>query len=183
MMGEGMRFSCSGTLASMACGLPYAIAAAIAHPDRQVVAFVGDGGLAMLLGELATVVKYGLDIKIVCLRNNSLGQIRWEQMVFLGNPEYACELQPIDFATVARGFGMAGYTLDDPHQVEATMQEAFAREGPVLIDAVIDPNEPPHTPSITLKQALHLAEALARGTPQGGKIARTIASDVVRQLV
>ena len=108
------KFSCSGNLATMACGLPYAIAAAIAHPDRQVVCFVGDGGLTMLLGELATCVKYGLNVKIVVIKNNSLGQIKWEQMVFLGNPEYACDLQPIDFAAVARGFGVEAYRIEDP---------------------------------------------------------------------
>ena len=91
-MRGNMMFSCSGNLATMACGLPYAIAAAVAHPGRQVVAFVGDGGLTMLMGELATCVKYGLDVKVVVIKNNSLGQIKWEQMVFLGNPEYVCDL-------------------------------------------------------------------------------------------
>jgi hypothetical protein len=82
-------FSLSGTLASMANGLPYAIAAQLAYPQRQVVAFVGDGGFSMLMGELATAVKYRLPIKIVIVKNNSLGQIRWEQMAFLGNPNTA----------------------------------------------------------------------------------------------
>src|SRR5581483_1111684 len=78
-----MMFSCSGNLATMACGLPYAVAAAVAYPGRQVVAFVGDGGLTMLMGELATCVKYGLDVKVIVIKNNTLGQIKWEQMVFL----------------------------------------------------------------------------------------------------
>jgi pyruvate dehydrogenase (quinone)/pyruvate oxidase len=86
-MRGNMMFSCSGTLASMGCALPYAVAAAVAYPGRQVVAFVGDGGLTMMLGELATCVKYGLDVKIVVIKNDTLGQIKWEQMVFLGNPE------------------------------------------------------------------------------------------------
>ncbi len=137
----------------------------------------------MLLGELATVAKYNLNIKVVCLRNNSLGQIKWEQMVFLGNPEYVCDLQPIDFAMVARGFGIQGFTLDDPLRCPQIVREAFDAPGPAVIDAVIDPFEPPHVPKITPKQAAHLAEALARGTPQGGKIALTIASDLVRELI
>src|SRR3954451_20333685 len=87
-MRGNMMFSCSGNLATMACGLPYANAAAVAYPGRQVIAFVGDGGFTMLLGELATAVKYQLDVKIVIIKNNVLGQIKWEQMVFLGNPEY-----------------------------------------------------------------------------------------------
>jgi pyruvate dehydrogenase (quinone) len=85
---EGMKFSVSGTLASMACGLPYAIAAQIAYPERQSVAFVGDGGLAMLMGEFATAVQYNLPIKVIVIKNNTLGMIRWEQTGFLGNPEF-----------------------------------------------------------------------------------------------
>ena len=79
-----------------------------------MVAFVGDGGFSMLMGELATAVKYRLPIKIVIVKNNSLGQIRWEQMAFLGNPEYGCDLQPIDFAAFARACGATGFTIEDP---------------------------------------------------------------------
>ena len=167
----------------MACGLPYAIAAAIAHPGRQVVAFVGDGGLTMLLGELATCVKYNLDVKIVVIKNNSLGQIKWEQMVFLGNPEYVCDLQPIDFAAVARGFGVQGFTVDDPEICADVLRQALSTRGPALVEAVVDPNEPPMPPMVTLKQATHLAESLARGTPAAGKIALTIVSDTVREII
>jgi pyruvate dehydrogenase (quinone)/pyruvate oxidase len=182
-MRGNMMFSCSGNLATMACGLPYAIAAAIAYPGRQVVAFVGDGGLSMLLAELATCVKYALDVKIVVIKNNTLGQIKWEQMVFLGNPEYGCELEPIDFATVARGFGVSAFTIDDPARCGSTLREALNAPGPTLIEAVVDPHEPPMPPKATLKQVTRLAESLARGTPARGKIALTIASDVVREIV
>jgi pyruvate dehydrogenase (quinone) len=178
-----MMFSCSGNLATMACGLPYAIAAAVACPGRQVVAFVGDGGLTMLLGELATCVKYGLDVKIVVIKNNSLGQIKWEQMVFLGNPEFGCDLQPIDFNAVARGFGVAGFSVDDPGRCGETLREALSVRGPALIEAVVDPHEPPMPPKATMRQMAHLAEALARGTPARRKIALTIASNVVREMV
>jgi pyruvate dehydrogenase (quinone)/pyruvate oxidase len=182
-MRGNMQFSCSGNLATMACGLPYAIAGAVAYPGRQVVAFVGDGGLTMLMGELATCVKYGLDVKIVVIKNNTLGQIKWEQMVFLGNPEYACELQPIDFAAVARGFGVAAFSIDDPARCGEALREALNTPGPVLIEAVVDPHEPPMPPKATIKQVAHLAQSLARGTPASGKIALTIASDVVREIV
>ena len=182
-MRGNMMFSCSGNLATMACGLPYAVAAAVAYPGRQVVAFVGDGALTMLIGELATCVKYGLDVKIVVIKNNSLGQIKWEQMVFLGNPEYVCDLQPIDFATVARGFGVQGFTVDDPAKCGEVLRQALATRGPALVEAVVDPHEPPMPPKATLKQAAHLAESLARGTPAADKIALTIASDTVREVV
>jgi len=178
-----MQFSCSGNLATMACGLPYAISAAVAYPGRQVVAFVGDGGLTMLIGELATCVKYGLDVKVIVIKNNALGQIKWEQMVFLGNPEYVCDLQPIDFVTVARGFGVAGFAIDDPARCNEVLREALNTPGPVLVEAVVDPYEPPMPPKATVKQVTRLAESLARGTPARSKIALTIASDVVREIV
>ena len=178
-----MKFSCSGTLASMGCGLPYANAAALAYPNRQVIAFVGDGGLSMLMGELATTVKYGLDVKIVVIKNNSLGQIKWEQMVFLGNPEYGCELQPIDFTAVARGFGFASFTIEDPADCGNILRDALSTSGPVLVEAIVDPHEPPMPPRVTLEQATNFAQALASGTPNAGKIALTIASDTVRELV
>jgi pyruvate dehydrogenase (quinone) len=178
-----MLFSCSGNLATMACGLPYAVAAAVAYPGRQVIAFVGDGGLTMLLGELATCVKYDLDVKIVVIKNNSLGQIKWEQMVFLGNPEYVCDLQPIDFAAVARGFGLEAFSVEDPARCGEVLRRALAVRGPALVEAVVDPHEPPMPPKVTLKQAAHFAESLARGTPARRKIALTVASDTVREII
>jgi pyruvate dehydrogenase (quinone) len=178
-----MMFSVSGNLASMACALPYAISAAVAYPGRQVVAFVGDGGLSMLMCELATCVKYGLDVKIVVIKNNSLAHIKWEQMVFLGNPEYGCELQPIDFAAVARGFGLTAFTVDDPARCGEILRQALAAKGPVLVEAVTDPHEPPIPPKATLGEAAQLAKALARGSPDGAKIARTVAAHIVREIV
>jgi pyruvate dehydrogenase (quinone) len=180
---EGQMFSCSGNLATMACGLPYAIAAAVAFPDRQVVAFVGDGGLTMLMGELATCAKYNLNVKIVVIKNNVLGQIKWEQMIFLGNPEYVCELEPIDFAMVARGFGVTGLSVDDPARCGEVLAQALSAPGPALVEAVVDPNEPPMPPKFTFDQVKHFAEALARGTPGREKIALTIAADQIREIV
>ena len=95
-----MKFSLSGSLATMANGLPYSIGAAVAFPGRQVVCIVGDGGLTMLMGEIATLVKYKLPVKVIVIKNNVLGQIKWEQMVMEGNPEYGVELEPIDFAGI-----------------------------------------------------------------------------------
>jgi pyruvate dehydrogenase (quinone) len=180
---RGQMFSLSGTLASMANGLPYTIAAQIAHPDRQCVAFVGDGGFSMLMAEFATAVKYQLPIKVIVIKNNTLGMIKWEQMVFLGNPEYECELHPIDFAAFARACGGIGVTITEPAACGDILQEALAAPGPVLVEAVVDPFEPPMPPKIETKQALHFAEALARGTPKRMKIATTILEDKVRELV
>ncbi|MGH7039950.1 MAG: thiamine pyrophosphate-dependent enzyme [Stellaceae bacterium] len=178
-----MMFSCSGNLATMACGLPYAAAAAVAYPTRQVIAFVGDGGLTMLMGELATCVKHGLNVKIVVIKNNTLGQIKWEQMVFLGNPEFGCELQPIDFVEVARACGAQGFRIDDPAECGDVLERALAVSGPVLIEALVDANEPPMPPKATVKQMRNFAESLVRGTPNRSRIALTVASDTVRELV
>ncbi|MGN6588733.1 MAG: thiamine pyrophosphate-dependent enzyme [Sphingomicrobium sp.] len=182
-MRGSMQFSCSGTLASMACGLPYAIGAATAHPDRQVVAVIGDGSAAMLMGDLVTLRKYNLNAKVIVIKNNALGQIKWEQMVFLGNPEFGCELEPIDFVRVAEGCGIRGVSIDDPARCGDQLREALATPGPCLIEAVVDPFEPPLPPKIEAKQALHMAEALAKGTPHALKTALTLGSDTVRELV
>jgi pyruvate dehydrogenase (quinone)/pyruvate oxidase len=180
---RGQLHSLSGTLATMAPGLPYAIAAQVAYPDRQVVAFVGDGGFSMLMAEFATCVKYRLPVKIVIVKNNTLGQIKWEQMVFLGNPEYVCELQPIDFAMFARACGGTGFTIDDPRRCGDVLDEALATPGPVIVEAVVDPFEPPLPAKVTARQALHFAESLARGEPNRSRIALTVLGDRVRELV
>jgi pyruvate dehydrogenase (quinone) len=180
---RGQMFSVSGNLASMANGLPYAIAAQIAFPARQSVAFVGDGGFTMLMGDFVTAVKYNLPIKVIVVKNNSLGQIKWEQMVFLGNPEYGCDLQPIDFAGFARACGGEGFRIEDPRECGTVLDEALSISGPVVVEAVVDPFEPPRPPKITMEQAAHLAEALAKGTPNRKEIALTLLSDKVRELV
>ena len=180
---RGQLHAVSGNLASMACGLPYAIAAQFAYPDRPCVAFVGDGGFSMLMAELATCVKYQLPVKIVVVKTDTLGQIKWEQMVFLGNPEYGCDLQPIDFAAFARACGAAGFTIADPRDCGRVLDEALATPGPVVVEAVVDPFEPPLPAKVTLEQAAKLARSLLRGEPNREKIALTILSDKVRELV
>jgi pyruvate dehydrogenase (quinone) len=182
-MRPGMKFSLSGTLATMANGLPYSIAAQVAYPERQVVAIVGDGGFTMLMGELATCVKYNLPVKVLIYKNNMLGEIRWEQMIFQGNPEYGVELQPIDFAKAAEAFGVAGYTIERPQDAAETLRAALSHPGPAVIEAVVDPNEPPWPPKIKLDQAVKFGEALLRGEPNRGKLALTVVSDKVRGIV
>jgi pyruvate dehydrogenase (quinone) len=170
-------------LASMANGLPYTIAAQIAYPDRQCVAFIGDGGFSMLMAEFATAVKYGLPIKVIIIKNNVLGQIKWEQMVFLGNPEYGVELHPIDFAAFARACGADGFTIEEPADCGDILEQALNTPGPVIVEAVVDPFEPPHPAKITPEQALKFAESLARGQPRRMEIAKTIARDVFREMI
>ncbi|HEU4875617.1 MAG TPA: thiamine pyrophosphate-dependent enzyme [Pyrinomonadaceae bacterium] len=180
---RGQMYSLSGTLATMANGLPYTIAAQVAYPDRQCVAFVGDGGFTMLMGEFATAVKYQLPIKVVVIKNNTLGQIKWEQLVFLGNPEYGCELHPIDFAAFARACGGGGYRIEDPAECGRVLDEALNTNQPALIEAVVDPFEPPMPPKVSLDQAAKFAESLIKGTPNRGKMALTVLEDKVRELI
>ena len=180
---RGQLHSISGTLATMACGLPYTIAAQAAYPDRPCIAFVGDGGFSMLMAEFVTAVKYKLPIKVVIIKNNTLGQIKWEQMVFLGNPEYGCDLQPIDFAAFARACGGTGFTVEDPKECGKVLDAALATAGPVVVEAVVDPFEPPMPPKATLKQGYELAKALARGQPAAGKIMATILEDRVKEMI
>ena len=104
-------------------------------------------------------------------------------MVFLGNPEYACDVSPIDFAAFARACGGTGFTITDPADCGRVLDKALATRGPVIIDAIVDPHEPPMPPKVTVDQTIKLAEALAKGTPNRKKIALTIASDKVRELV
>jgi pyruvate dehydrogenase (quinone)/pyruvate oxidase len=180
---RGQMYSLSGTLASMANGLPYTIAAQIAYPERQCIAFVGDGGFSMLMAEFATAVKYQLPIKVVIIKNNTLGMIKWEQMVFLGNPEYGCELQPMDFAAFAGACGGAGFKIEDPAECGTILDQALATPGPAIVEAVVDPFVPPMPAKITLDQSTKFAQSLARGEPNRSKIAWTVLSDKVREMI
>jgi len=173
-MRKGMKFSVSGTLASMGCGLPYALAAQIAYPERQCVAFVGDGGFTMLMGEFATAVQYDLPIKVIILKNNVLGMIRWEQMAFLGNPEFGVEFSPIDFAKFAEACGGKGYSIKEYSEVESTMKIAMKERKPTIVEAYVDPFEPPMPPKTDPEFARNMAESFAKGQPYVRRIGLTL---------
>jgi pyruvate dehydrogenase (quinone) len=180
---RGQMHTLSGNLATMAPGLPYTIAAQVAFPNRQCIAFVGDGGFSMLMADFVTAVKYKLPIKVVIIKNNTLGQIKWEQMVFLGNPEYGVDLHPIDFAAFAHACGGVGFTVDDSADCGHAVEEFLNAPGPAVLQAVVDPFEPPMPAKVEAQQALHFAESLARGEPNRKKIALTTMSDAVRELI
>jgi pyruvate dehydrogenase (quinone) len=182
-MRDRMQFSLSGTLATMANGLPYSIGAAVAYPGRQVVCIVGDGGFTMLMGEVATLVKYNLPVKVIIIKNDVLGMIKWEQMVLEGNPQFGVQLQPINFAAYARACGAGGFTIEKPQEAEAVLREALAYDGPAIVEAVVDPNEPPLPGNISVKQALKFAEALARGEKDRWNIIKTVLKDRIREVV
>jgi pyruvate dehydrogenase (quinone) len=178
---KGMEFSLSGTLASMACGLQYAIAAQIAFPKRQSVAFVGDGGFTMLMSEFATAVQYNLPIKVVILKNNTLGMIRWEQMAFLGNPEFGVEFTPIDFVRFAEACGGKGYSIREPSEVGSVLHEAMTQKIPTIIEAYVDPFDPPMPPKVEMEFVRKLAESFAKGQPYATRIGLTLYRNQVHE--
>lgn len=181
-MKDGQAFGVSGTLASMACGLPYAIAAGIAFPGRPVFAVVGDGGFAMQLGEFSTAVRYRIPLKVLVLKNNMLNQIAWEQMMFLGNPQFGCELQPIDFAMAAEAMGGIGYSVSRPEDVESMLDAAFAVDGPVVIEAVVDAYEPMMPPKMPPDYAKNFRKALPE-TPGHEEIAANVAEEPLKTMM
>jgi pyruvate dehydrogenase (quinone) len=180
---DQMQFSLSGSLATMANGLPYSIGAAVAYPGRQVVCIVGDGGFTMLMGEVATLVKYKLPVKVIIIKNNALGQIKWEQIVEDAYPEFGVDLQPIDFAGYAKNCGAAGYCIDDPARAEAVLREALAHPGPAVIECVVDPNEPPMPGKISMGQAINFAESLLHGEKNRWDIVKSVLADKVREVI
>ncbi len=180
---DQMQFSLSGSLATMANGLPYSIGAAVAYPGRQVVCIVGDGGFTMLMGEIATLVKYKLPVKVIIIKNNALGQIKWEQIVEDGYPEFGVDLQPIDFAGYAKNCGAEGYCIEDPARAEAVLREALAHPGPAVIECVVDPNEPPMPGKISTEQAIKFAESLLHGEKSRWDIVKSVLADKVREVI
>ncbi len=177
------EFYLSGNLASMAPGLPYAIGIQHAYPGRQVIAYVGDGGFAMLMAEFHTAAWHRLPIKVVINNNNSLGQILWEQMV-LGFPEHGVRFgTPLpDYAAWARAAGGFGVHVDKPGDLPVALEEALAYDGPALVDVAVDPNEPPMPGKVTYEQAKKFAEAFLRGQPNRAAIATTLFKDKIEQL-
>jgi pyruvate dehydrogenase (quinone)/pyruvate oxidase len=179
---RGQMFSFSGTMCSMMAALPYAIGAQVAYPDRQVVALTGDGSLTMMMGELATLAQHALPVKVVVMRNDVLGLIKWEQMAFLGNPQYGVELAPVDFTKVAEACGLKGVRIEDPARVGDQLREALSMEGPALIEAVVDPHDMPMTPRINTEHAKGLAWGLAQGEPNRERIALTMSRVLAKEM-
>ncbi|MBZ9658276.1 pyruvate oxidase [Mesorhizobium sp. ESP-6-4] len=178
----GQAFSVSGALASMSCGLSYAIAAGIAFPGRPIAAIVGDGGLAMQLGEFSTAVRYGVPLKLLVIKNNMLNQIAWEQMMFLGNPQFGCELQPIDFAKAAEAMGGKGFSIERAEEIERVLDQAFAASGPVIIEALVDAYEPMMPPKMPPDYAKNFRKALPR-TPGRDQIEENVAQEPAKTMM
>jgi pyruvate dehydrogenase (quinone) len=167
---RGMRASLSGTLATMGCGVPYAIAAKFAHPERVAIALVGDGAMQMNgMSELITVAKYWREwddprLVVLVLNNRDLNQVTWEQRAMEGDPKFAAaqSLPDVPYARYAEMLGLRGIRVDDPDEVGAAWDAALAAERPVVLEAITDPEVPPLPPHITFDQARAMTSALRR---------------------
>jgi pyruvate dehydrogenase (quinone) len=177
------QFYLSGNLATMAPGLPYAIGIQHAFPGRQVIAFVGDGGFAMLMAEFLTAVQQQLPVKVVINNNNALGQILWEQMV-LGYPEHGVRYpEPFaDYAAFATANGALGMKVTNPGELAGAIQLALNHPGPALLDVNVNPAEPPLPGKVEYEQAKNFALAFLRGQPHRATIATTLLKDRIQQL-
>ncbi|UFN48749.1 thiamine pyrophosphate-requiring protein [Roseomonas sp. OT10] len=187
---RGMMASLSGGLASMGSGVPYAIGAKFAHPDRPVLAICGDGAMQMNgLAELLTIAKYrdrwpDQRLVVLVLNNRDLNQVTWEQRVMEGSPKFEASqsLPDFDYARFAESIGLTGIRVDDPEKLGDAWARAFAADRPVVLEARTDPNVPPLPPHVTLKQALGFTKSMA-GEPELGSVIANTARQVVGTLL
>jgi pyruvate dehydrogenase (quinone) len=146
---------------SMANAMPQAIGAALACPGRQVIALCGDGGLSMLLGDLATITQYKLPIKIIVFNNRSLGMVKLEMEV-AGLPDWQTDMYDPDFALVAQAMGMKGITVREPDDVKQALKEAFMFKGPALVNIMTDPNALAMPSKIEFEQVKGMALSMTK---------------------
>ncbi|QRM34086.1 thiamine pyrophosphate-requiring protein [Microvirga sp. VF16] len=188
---RGMMGSVSGTLATMGCAVPYAVAAKFSHPDRPVIALVGDGAMQMNgLTELITISKYWTRwadprLVVMVLNNRDLAYVTWEERVQTGDPKWepSQQLPDVPYAEFARSIGLGALRIENPEQVGPAWEAALSADRPFVLDMVTDPNVPPLPPHITLKQARHFMEALAKEDPESGSVILDTARSLVGSIL
>jgi pyruvate dehydrogenase (quinone) len=176
----GMKAGISGTLATMGCAVPYALGAKFAHPDRPVIAAVGDGAMQMIGNNtLIDLVHYAerwenRQMVVLVLNNGDLNEVTWEQRAMSGDPRYEVSqtLPAFPFARYAELVGMKGLRVDDPERVRDAWEEALAHDGPVLYEAVTDPNMPPLPPQLRFETVRNMTRAFMKGDPAAREIMR-----------
>jgi pyruvate dehydrogenase (quinone) len=186
-IGRGMMCSLSGGLASMGAAVPYAIAAKFAHPDRPVIALVGDGAMQMNnMAELITVAKYWerwADPRLICcvFNNEDLNQVTWEQRIMQGDPKYEVSqtLPDVPYHRFAELIGLTGIFVDDPDDVGPAWDQALAADGPVVLEVKTDPEVPPLPPHISFDQAKNFTSMMLKGDPERGGLLK----NATRQLL
>jgi pyruvate dehydrogenase (quinone) len=183
----GMMASLSGNLATMGCGVPYAIAAKFAFPERVVVALVGDGAMQMAgNSELITIAKYWKEWKdprlvVLVLNNQDLNQVTWEMRAFTGEPKYEASQDIPDFpyARYAESIGLRGVRIDRPEQIGPAWDQAFAADRPIVVEALTDPNVAALPPHISFEHATNYMKAIAKGDPNAWGTVRSSFKDMV----
>ena len=187
---RGMMASVSGGLATMGCGVPYAIAAKFAWPDRVVIATVGDGAMQMNgSGELVTIAKYWRQwadprLIVLVLNNRDLNQVTWEQRALAGDPKFEAtqSLPDFPYARHAELIGLKGIRVDNPGAIASAWDEALSADRPTLVEAIVDPNVPPMPPHITFEQAKSYLSALWQGDPDAAAVVRHSAREWLEQV-
>jgi len=177
---DGMLASLSGTLATMGPGVPYAIAAKFAYPDRPAIALVGDGAMQMNgLAELITVAKYWRKwsdpmLVVLVLNNRDLNQVTWEQRAMEGDPRFDASqsIPNFPYARYAEMIGLTGVRVDDPDRIGEAWDRVLSAETPAVLEAVVDPEVPPLPPHITFEEAVHFAKAALHGDANRGAMMR-----------
>ncbi|WP_025034612.1 thiamine pyrophosphate-requiring protein [Bradyrhizobium sp. DOA9] len=190
-MRRGMTASLSGGLASMGAAVPYALAAKYAHPDRPVIALVGDGAMQMNnMAELITAAKYWRDWKdprfIVCVFNNEdLNQVTWEQRIINGDPKFEASqrIPDVSYSRFAELIGLRGIFVDSPQLLGSAWEQALASEMPVVLEVKTDPEVPPLPPHITLQQAKNFSLALMKGDPNESGMIKGAARQVLESIL
>jgi len=188
---KGMMASLSGGLASMGAGVPYAIAAKFAYPDRPVIAMVGDGAMQMNnMAELITIAKYrhrwaDQRLIVMVMNNEDLNQVTWEQRVMEGNPKFEAtqRLPDVPYHKFAELIGLKGLFCDDPNRIAATWEEALASPTPVVVEMKTDPDVPPLPPHISLEQMKKFTDMLAKGDPDERSVIRDTARQVLAHVL
>ena len=184
---EGMMATLSGSLATMGCAVPYAIAAKFAFPGRAVVAMVGDGAMQMSGNmELVTIAKYWREwadprLVILVLNNRDLNMVTWEMRAFTGEPKYepSQDIPDFPYARYAAALGLGGIKVDRPDKIAPALDEAFKSDRPVVVEALTDPNVPPMPPHVSLEQATAYMRAITKGDPQAWATVRASFRELV----
>jgi pyruvate dehydrogenase (quinone) len=177
---EGMLAGISGTLATMGCAVPYALGAKFAHPDRPVIASVGDGAMQMIgINALIDLAHYAprwenKTLVVMVLNNGDLNEVTWEQRAMAGDPRYEVSqtLPEFSYAGYAELIGIKGIKVDDPDAVRPAWEEALAHPGPVLLEAVTDPNMPPLPPELRFETLRNMTRAFVKGDPAARDVMR-----------
>ncbi|MDX3969134.1 MAG: thiamine pyrophosphate-requiring protein [Bradyrhizobium sp.] len=188
---RGMTASLSGGLASMGAAVPYALAAKYAHPDRPVIALVGDGAMQMNnMAELITVAKYWRSWRdprfVVCVFNNEdLNQVTWEQRIINGDPKFEASqrIPDVPYSRFAQMIGLSGIFVDSPELLGSAWEQALASEKPVVLEVKTDPEVPPLPPHITLQQAKNFSLALMKGDPNESGVIKGAARQVLEKIL